>query len=108
MWAKQRVSAPCAANYRFDRLLRIRWSRLSWLRRAKARSWPHNPAESGECRLKARLGVNETDRCRFSQATFAGAHGNGRDAPTAAVPITPIERSSSTHLGPYGSLTANR
>ena len=24
-------------------------------------------------------------RCRFSQGTFAGTHGNGREAPTAAV-----------------------
>jgi hypothetical protein len=34
------------------------------------------------------------DRCRFSQATFAGAHSNGRDAPIPAgrrVAVEPLE-----------------
>jgi hypothetical protein len=34
-------------------------------------------------------------RCRFSQATFAGAHGNGRDAPIPDLPgITPEQGGS--------------
>jgi len=29
--------------------------------------------------------------CRFSQGTFAGVRGNGRDAPKPAIPIEPTE-----------------
>jgi len=31
------------------------------------------------------LSTEASGRCRFSEATFAGAHGNGQDAPTADV-----------------------
>jgi hypothetical protein len=33
----------------------------------------------------ALLSTEASGRCRFSQATFAGADGNGRDAPIADV-----------------------
>jgi hypothetical protein len=36
-------------------------------------------------------------RCGFSQATLAGTHGNGRDAPIPAGRETEIERQGSTH-----------
>jgi hypothetical protein len=32
-----------------------------------------------------KYGVDASGRCWFSQATLAGAHGNGRDAPKAGV-----------------------
>jgi predicted DNA-binding transcriptional regulator AlpA len=35
----------------------------------------------------ALLSTAASGRCRFSQATFAGAHGNGRDAPKFPAPI---------------------
>jgi hypothetical protein len=31
-------------------------------------------------------------RCRFSEATFAGTHGNGQDAPIADLPALALER----------------
>jgi len=39
-------------------------------------------------------------QCRFSQRTFAGTRGNGREAPIPAVPRTAIEPPESTHSGP--------
>ena len=39
----------------------------------------------------ALLSTEASGRCRFSQATFAGAHGNWRDAPIPAVRGTAIE-----------------
>ena len=35
--------------------------------------------------VPALLSTEACGRCRFSQATFAGAHGNGRDAPIGAI-----------------------
>jgi len=40
-----------------------------------------------------------TGRFRFSQRTFAGAHGNERDAPFAVVRGAEIERQGSTLCG---------
>ena len=39
----------------------------------------------------ALLSTEASGRCRFSQATFPGAHGNGRDAPIPAVRCATIE-----------------
>jgi hypothetical protein len=36
--------------------------------------------------VPALLSSEARGRCRFSQATFAGMHSNGRDAPKAALP----------------------
>ena len=39
---------------------------------------------------EARLPASRLSGCsRFGQQTFAGTHGNGRDAPIAAIPIEP-------------------
>jgi hypothetical protein len=35
-------------------------------------------------------------RCRFSQGTFAGVHGNGRNAPKAAIYIRGIDLAGPT------------
>jgi len=35
----------------------------------------------------ALLGPRLNARCRFSQGTFAGTWGNGRDAPKAVIPL---------------------
>jgi hypothetical protein len=37
-----------------------------------------------------------SDRCRFSQGTFAGTRGNGRDAPEAVVSVVAIVGASAT------------
>ena len=39
----------------------------------------------------ALLSTEASGRCRFSQETFAGSHGNGRYAPTPAVQVAIIE-----------------
>jgi len=44
------------------------------------------------------LSTEASGRCRFSQATFVGAHGNGRDAPIPAVCGPKIEPRESTQL----------
>ena len=36
-------------------------------------------------------------RCRFSEGTFAGTRGNGRDAPIPVIYVSPIGRLRSTH-----------
>ena len=41
-------------------------------------------------------------RCRFSQGTFAGMRGNGRDAPSAVIPALAPERGGSTQSGSLG------
>jgi hypothetical protein len=47
----------------------------------------------------ASLSTEASGRCRFSQATFAGMHGNGRHAPIPAIRGTAIEPPESTHCG---------
>jgi hypothetical protein len=42
------------------------------------------------------LSTEASGRCRFSQETFAGSHGNGREAPIPAIRGTEIERQGST------------
>src|SRR5215469_14357836 len=55
---------------------------------------PHHPTEPPELALASgRNGGHEerlppsrlSGRCRFAQETFAGTHGNGQDAPKAAI-----------------------
>ena len=43
------------------------------------------PQRSAKGHGPALLSTEASSRCRFSQATFAGADGNGRDAPIADV-----------------------
>jgi hypothetical protein len=43
------------------------------------------------------LSTDASGRCWFGQATFAGAHGNGRDAPLPAIREAPNRPSGSTH-----------
>jgi hypothetical protein len=45
----------------------------------------------------ALLSTEASGRCRFSQATFAVSHGNGRDAPIADLPALSPERGALTH-----------
>src|SRR5258708_35361638 len=59
-----------------------------WVRRMSA--WGHEDAFP-----RPRLSA----RCRFSQGTFAGTWGNGRDAPTAVIGRSTGHRPPSTLLG---------
>src|SRR4051794_6734564 len=46
------------------------------------------------------LPAGPSDRCWFGQATFAGTHGDGREAPEAVVLTLAAEREESTRSGP--------
>jgi len=41
----------------------------------------------------------------FGQGTFAGTHRNGQDAPNAVLGAIAIERTGSTHGGPFETST---
>jgi hypothetical protein len=50
-------------------------------------------------------------RCRFSEETFPGTHGNGQDAPITVIPWTPIvqlKSNLSSHSLHYGDTGCSR
>ena len=65
---------------------------------------PDSPSRRGrpksQTSMKKVPAAELSARSRFSQRTFAGAHGNGRDAPISDLPSLTPERGRSTHLRP--------
>ena len=61
---------------------------------------PTGIANGGCVGMKERLPPSRfSGCCRFSQGTFAGEHGNGRDAPTAVTYPNRGKPSLATHFG---------
>jgi len=58
------------------------------------------PRTAGMGHGPALLSIKASGRCRFSQKTFAGSHGNGRDAPIPAIASARLNRPHTTQSGP--------
>ena len=65
----------------------------SWARcgASDGRRWLRASSETRVKQAIREISRRSRDRSRFGEETFAGTHGNGRDAPTAAIRGTAIE-----------------
>jgi hypothetical protein len=88
-------SAPAQPRYTADLKLLNMAGNSCW---ASSMSAPGHEDAFPRPRLSA--------RCRFSQGTFAGTRGNGRDAPIPAVRRVESNRQGRTHIGhsPFADL----